>query len=144
LKYSRTWLPWVVLGAVLVMPSCGKKGPPFLPKKPFDASVRNLQGQQQAGSVFLKGQVVGEKGKDSVQGARVDYARYPLDEPPCEGCPIEYRGSHGFGPEVVTGTTFACEVPVERKGEIYYFRVHLLGPDGAVGPPSNAVRVVID
>jgi hypothetical protein len=128
---------------MLLMPSCGKKGPPFLPKKPFDAGVMNLQGQQRAGFVFLEGQVVGTGDKGSVQGARVDYARYPLGEPPCEGCPIEYRGYHRFGPEVVTGTGFGCELPLERQ-EIYYFKVHLLGPDDAVGPPSNTVRVVVE
>jgi hypothetical protein len=144
LKGCRTWIPCVVLGAMLLMPSCGKKGPPFLPKKPFDAGVMNLQAEWRVGSVFLEGHVVGAKEKDSVQGARVDYAQYPLDEPPCEGCPIEYRDHHRFGPEVVTGTGFGCEVPVDTKEEIYYFKVHLVGPDDAVGPPSNTVRVVVD
>jgi hypothetical protein len=142
LKGGRTWIACVAMAALFIMPCCGKKGPPFLAKKPFDAYVMNLEGQRRAGSVLLEGRVVGAKDKDLVQGARVDFARYPLDEPPCEGCPIEYRGSHRFGPEVVKGAGFGCEVPVDVKEDIYYFKVHLLGPDNTVGPPSNAVRVV--
>jgi hypothetical protein len=126
---------------MLLMPGCGKKGPPFLPKKVFDGRVMNLEGQWQANSVLLKGQLVGAEGRGSVQGARVDYARYPLDEPPCEGCPIEYRGSHRFGSEAVRGNRFNCEVPVDVKEDLYYFKVHLLGPDNTAGPPSNTVRM---
>jgi hypothetical protein len=126
------------------MPCCGKKGPPFLPEKTFDGRVMNLEGQWQAGSVFLEGQVVGTKDKGSVKGARVDYARYPLDEPPCEGCPIEYRGSLRFGPEVVRGNRLNCEVSVDAKDDRYYFKVHLLGPDNTVGPPSNTVRMKVE
>jgi len=142
LKAGSTWIACLLMGAMLLVPGCGKKGPPFLPKKAFNGRVMNLEGQWRAGSVFLEGRVVDTEDKGSVQGARVDYGRYPLDEPPCEGCPIEYRWSQRFGPEVMAGTSFNCEVPVDVKEDIYYFKVHLLGPDNAVGPSSNTVRVV--
>jgi hypothetical protein len=144
LKGDKTWIFCLVLGMVLVMPSCGKKGPPFLPKKSFDVRVRDLRGEGKEGSAFLKGQVVGGEEKDRVQGARVDYAQYPVDEPPCDGCPIEFRGSYDFGPEVITETGFDCEVPVDLRGQLYFFRVYLIGPDDGLGPVSNTVRVVVD
>lgn len=144
MKGCKTWTFCLLLGMVLLMPSCGKKGPPFLPKEPFEVRVRDLRGEGKESSVFLKGQVVGAKEGDSVQGARVDYAQYPKDEPPCEGCPIEYRDSYRFGPEVITETGFACEVPVDLRGQLYFFRVYLIGPDDAFGPPSNTVQMVAD
>ena len=144
MKTRETWIFCLVLGMALLMPSCGKKGPPFLPKEPFDVRVRDLRGEAKEGSVFLKGQVVGTKEGDSVQGARVDYAQYPVDEPPCDGCPIQYRGSYNFGPEVITETGFYCEAPVDLRGQLCFFRVYLIGPDDAVGPVSNTVRVVVD
>jgi hypothetical protein len=36
---------------------------------------------------------------------------------------------------------FSCRVPGKHRDRLYYFKVHLLGPDGSPGPPSNRTRV---
>ena len=89
----------------------------------------------------MKGQISAPK---EVEGARVYYAQYPLENPPCEGCPIEYQGHHSFGAEVVTEDGFRCRVPVKVQGQVYFFRVNLIGPSEAMGPSSDMVKVVVE
>ena len=124
----------------MVTVSCGKKGDPFLPQKEISARVTDLQGKREEGKFLLRGKVLGPK---EVEGARVYYAQYPLEKGPCEGCPIEYQGHHAFGPEVVTGEGFLCTVPIRVPGQIYFFRVNLIGPGGEMGPPSETVKLVV-
>ncbi|MGD2127610.1 MAG: hypothetical protein PVG99_16145, partial [Desulfobacteraceae bacterium] len=140
----RSWIPLIVLGMFLASPSCGKKGPPFLPQKAFDIGVEDLQGEWTEGYALLKGNVRGhEEPKRLVKGSRVYYAQYPLDKPPCEGCPIEYQGYRDLGPEVMTETGFSCKVPARMRGQVYFFKVHLVGKDGVLGPPSKTVQVTV-
>jgi hypothetical protein len=71
------------------------------------------------------------------------YAVYPLDQPPCEGCPIEYQGFHPFGREALKGDVFSLKVPEIRRGNIYFFEARIVGLDGSPGPPSNRVRIEV-
>ena len=121
--------------------ACGKKGDPFLPQKEVSAKVTDLRGEREKGNILLKGEIRGPKG---VQGARVYYAQFPLEDPPCEGCPIEYQGHQSFGAEVVTGEGFFCAFPVKDQRQVYFFRVNLIGPGGRMGPPSETVKVVVE
>ena len=143
-------LPVFLLAAFLValmalLPNCGKKGPPFLTKSKLSLRVDQLKGEWENGRVLLKGYVRGEnKVISSVTGCRVYHAWYPMDNPPCEGCPIEMAGFKEIKEKVVSGDRFNCEVPdVEKKG-IHFFEVRLMGRDGAVGPPSDKVKLRID
>lgn len=137
-----------VTGILSAMLACGKKGPPFLPQREFSLSVIDLRGEWVKGEIRLKGNISslqGSKGgRDQIKGARVYYAQYPLESPPCASCPIEYEGYHGFGAEVVVEEGFFCRVPIRVRGQVYFFRVNLMGPGGATGPPSDTIKVVVE
>lgn len=120
---------------------CGKKGDPFLPQKEVSAKVTDLRGEREKGNIVLRGQI---SAPNEVEGARVYYAQYPLENPPCEGCPIEYQGHQSFGKEVVTQEGFYCTVPIKVLGQVHLFRVNLMGPGGRMGPPSETVKVVVE
>lgn len=145
IKTSLTIL--LVLGLFLTLAACGKKGPPFLPQKTFGAKVVNLQAKYQNGALVLKGQVQGLNGIESpetqVSGCRVYYVQYPLENKPCSGCPIEFRDHRQFGPEIINKEGFVCQIPDIQIGQIYYFKVLLIGPDGYLGPVSERISIEI-
>jgi hypothetical protein len=144
LNGSRLLTFLVVLGVLLLVPSCGKKAPPFLPQKSFDATVSSLNAEGREGYILLKGSVSGAPGADAnLTGCRVYFAQYSPDDSPCEGCPIEYQGYHPFGPEVAKGGKFFCKIDGVTPGRVYFFRVNLVGPKDVLGPPSDDVRVEV-
>jgi predicted small lipoprotein YifL len=135
----------VLVLMLLILPSCGRKGNPFLPRESTNARVVNLKGAWQEGYIELTGGIRDSSDPEStVKGSRVQYAIYPVAEPPCDGCPIEFQGFHTFGPEVVREGQFFCKIPGAVKGNIYYFEVQLSGEKGGLGPPSNRVKVVVE
>lgn len=143
-------LPVFLLAAFLaalmaLLPDCGKKGPPFLTQSKLPLRVDQLKGEWENGRVLLKGYVRGEdKIISSVTGCRVYHAWYPMNNPPCEGCPIEMKGFKEIRGKVVSDDQFDCEVlDVEKRG-IHFFEVRLMGMDGAVGPPSDKVKLKIE
>jgi len=104
---------------VLLIPSCGRKTKPFLPQKTTNARVVDLKGAWQAGYIELKGRVSDSSGPgSSATGARVLYAVYSANDPPCDGCPIEFEGFHPFGTEVIGKGGFFCKIPGALKGNI--------------------------
>ena len=139
-------LACLVLVFMLLIPaSCGRKMNPSLPQKSTSARVVDLKGAWQGGYIELKGGVADPAETDStVSGARVHYAIYPVSDPPCDGCPIEFQGYHTYGSEVVREGRFFCKIPGAVKANIYYFEVQLAGEKGVLGPPSNRVKVVIE
>ena len=139
----------VVFGTVLLaLLGCGKKGPPFMPEEDMPLKVKSLTGEWKNGVVFLKGHVASHKGSDKktvdVLGCTVYGAHYDLKDPPCEGFPIEYRFIREIKADVISGDEFYCQVPDIMREGVHFFKVCLLGRKGTIGPPSNAVRVVID
>lgn len=126
-------------------PSCGKKAAPFLSQEKFLLSVANVKGKWEKDTYILEGgiqgPVVNKATLGSISGCRVYYATYPLDRPPCADCPIEYDGFYGFGPEVVVNDSFTCRFPGQMEGRTIIFNVYLLGPNGAIGPPSDRIQV---
>jgi len=142
LKISRFLAFLCALGILMAtLLGCGKKGDPFLPQKEVSAKVTDLRGEREKGNILLRGEISARK---EVEGARVYYARYSLENPPCEGCPIEYQGHQSFGAEVVTEEGFLCTVPIKVPGQVYFFRVNLIGPGGEMGPPSETVKVIVE
>ncbi|MFH1351472.1 MAG: hypothetical protein ABII26_11160 [Pseudomonadota bacterium] len=145
-------LPLLILCLSLLAGSvCGKKGPPHLPQNKVTASVVDLKAEWKEGSIFIKGKINGPEGlleprnaRDQIMGARVYYNQYPPENAPCDGCPIEYPGYHEFGSEVITDEGFACQVPGKNKGQIYFFKIHLIGQGGAIGPPSDKMKFVVE
>jgi hypothetical protein len=132
----------VALGVLFLVPSCGKKAPPFLAHKNFAAQVSSLKAEGREGYILLKGNVPDAQGSaGNLTGCRVYFAQYSPDDSPCDGCPIEYQGYHSFGPEVVKDGKFFCKLEEIAPGQVYFFRVSLVGPEEVLGPPSNDVRV---
>lgn len=132
----------------LAIVACGKKAPPFLPESTFFASVNNLTGEWDKGEILLKGSILPpqEPGEtaDLVKGARVYYAQYPLEEAPCAGCPVAFHGYDTLDQEVIAEGDFLCRMPANEHGNVYFFRVHLIDAEGAMGPPSNTVRIAVE
>ncbi|MGE5840719.1 MAG: hypothetical protein ACM335_00460 [Deltaproteobacteria bacterium] len=111
----------------------------------MSARVVELKGAWQGGYVELMGDILDSSGAESaVTGARVHYAVYPVDDPPCDGCPVEFEGFHTYGTEVVKEDRFFCRIPAALRGNIYYFEVQLMGDKRSLGPPSNRAKVAID
>ena len=130
----------VLLGLTLI--SCGKKGDPFLPPPQEEGlRVTGLIGEWNGDFVLLSGRV--REPMSESAGLRAYYAAYPLDQAPCEGCPIQYQGFQSFGLEVIKGNRFSCRVADIRPGNVYFFEARLLGPGGGLGPPSNRVQVEV-
>jgi hypothetical protein len=142
---KRVLVCFVLVWMVLILPSCGRKTNPFLPQEGTNAKVVDLLGAWHEGYIELKGNIrdVSET-ESTVTGAHVNYAIYPVDEPPCDGCPIEFKGFHTFGSEAVEKGRFSCRVPGAVRGNIYYFEVQLVGPKGGLGPASDMVKVVVE
>lgn len=133
----------LVLGCILVASGCGRKGAPFLPQKSFDVAVLDLRGESVDGSVELRGRISHPEMREMVTGCRVFYVDFPQGQSPCEGCPVEFKGYHGLGPEVVVDQGFFCRVPGKGRGTVSLFQVRLAGPGGVLGPPSGTVRVEV-
>ena len=133
----------LLLGFLTAGLSCGKKGPPFVPpKEAFDARVSDLQGEWSGGYALLRGKITATREERArLEGCRVAIGIYPASDPPCDGCPIEFRDQTEFGRESLGDGALFCRVSAGEKGQIYFFRVSLVGPKGILGPPSNAVRV---
>ncbi len=134
------WLALVLLCVTLgAGAGCGKKSAPNIPQEGFSAGIRNLSGTWQGAFIRLQAELEGSG--DGVQGARVYYGAYDPAEPPCEGCPVRYHGYHEFGVEALEKGGFSCSIPGKRRDALYYFKVHLIGPEGGLGPASDRVRV---
>ena len=138
----------VLLAALTVLGGCGRKAPPFFPKAKgeFSLHVEKLEATEQGGEVRFTGELVrtgGELGKlPALESCRVYHVRYPLESPPCEGCPISFNAWEESKAHISEDGHFSCASEVELPG-IHYFVLRLIGPDGALGPPSNRVKVPV-
>ena len=140
---------FVIFGVVLLVSSgCGKKGPPFIPQKAFSLKVDKLRSELKDSFVVLKGQIVSPPGKrndiSDVTGCRVYHSWYAPEDPPCEGCPIDYPGYQEIKGEMHSGEIFSCELSLKKRNGIHFFKVHLIGQKGVVGPPSNRAKLILE
>lgn len=137
---------WLLLASVFMVcwSGCGKKGPPFLPERELGAKVDQLTSQWIDGHLRLEGTIGGGDRGSDVTGSRVYHAWYPEEHPPCEGCPIEMTVFTDTVKTTVSGDRFTCDVPVTEKKGIWFLEVRLTGSRGAVGPPSERIRVKIE
>jgi len=144
LNVVRLVLGSLLMGSLLITPACGKKGPPFIPKKPVAAKVVDLKAERSGNDIVLEGNIggLGEPGKEKqFTGLRVYFAQYPLKDPPCADCPIEYKDHYDLGSEVIKGERFLYRLKDRPKDQIYFFRMNIIGPEGNLGPPSKQVQV---
>ena len=136
----------VTFGLVLVVGvSCGKKGPPFLPKRSIPFKVEALNSERRDGVIILKGKIVatGRQKKDisNIMGCKVYHAWYAPGDEPCKGCPIEYNIFGEIRGEVIIREGFFCRVPGIKKKGIHFFEVRLIGREGTIGPRSNRAKL---
>ena len=96
----RVLMPLIGFFIFFTTLACGKKTSPFLPMQDFSAKVVALKSEQREDGLFLTG-VIQEREDPGrigglVKGCRLLYGLYPVAEPPCAGCPIEYHGFYEF------------------------------------------------
>lgn len=133
-------------GLGLLLSGCGKKAPPFLPKGRMPLAVRDLKAAWDNGEAVLTGRIPTPSGEEGflqdVTAYRVYRGWYPLESPPCEGCPIDYMGYETFRAQGTQGPEFYVRFPVADKRGIFFFEVRLVGGRGAIGPVSNTAKLV--
>jgi predicted small lipoprotein YifL len=146
LKKKIIFVIMVTAVMLMMVQSCGKKGPPFIPKERVPHRVKELKGEWSGGDVILSGKV-GERDENDgkrqeITGCRVYYAWYSFENAPCDGCPISFKELKTIEAEVVKGKRFRCEVTDIRKRGVHFFRVGLIGSNGEVGPLSNTAKLL--
>ena len=146
MKIGRLLILLCFSGILFSAANCGKKAPPALPIRQVLPGISDVRGEWKKGAIILKGNIGPFKGseqsREQINGVRVYYGSYPIEDPPCEGCPVEYQGCLEFGPEVIKEGAFTCKAPAEERGRIYFFEINLIGP-GAVGKTSERLRIVV-
>ncbi len=145
MNVSRRMAAVILTGVLFWANACGKKAPPFLPQEQVEAHVVDLDAEQTERGILLRGRIQGLKDPNGIReldGARVLYARYPIEDPPCEDCPIEYRAYQDLGAEALRADHFQGELPVQPDPQIYFLKVLLIGKGGALGPASDRVKIV--
>jgi hypothetical protein len=133
--------PLLFLTLCLALASCGKKGDPFLADGGAEGRITLLGGEWKGEHVDLTGRIHGVMKEG--ESIRAYYAAYPFDQPPCEGCPVEYQGFESFGREVVRNNDFSCTMTRIQPGSLYFFEARIIGRGGSPGPPSNTVQVEV-
>ena len=129
------------------MPSCGKKAPPRPPEEKTPARIEGLQGEWKNGILRLVGKIVlhGERTSESAENrtCRIYHVSYPLESPPCAGCPVEFAGYE----KILWGTRgerIICDLPIEKKPGFHFFQVRLIDPEGEIGPPSQRIELTVE
>jgi predicted small lipoprotein YifL len=128
--------------------ACGKKAPPFLPKRETPFKVEQLKAECVDGVFHLTGAIVDSEGRakevSNITGCRVYHACYALDNPPCEGCPIDYGEFKEIKGDIITQGQLSCRVPLEKEKGIHFFKVCLIGQEGEIGPMSDSTKLIIE
>ncbi len=94
-------------------------------------------------SLSLKGIVQGDdESLSRLTGCRVYYVWYPLDAPPCEGCPIQMKNYRDVTDFVVEDNRFKCVLPAFDEKGICFVMVRLMDKEGRLGPESNRIKLI--
>ena len=96
------------------------------------------------GMIRLEGSIEGNDRGPGITGCTVYHAWYPLDQLPCEGCPVEMRSFSSDVRTTIAKDRFACDIPVTESEGIWFLEVRLTGSDGAVGPPSARITLQVE
>ncbi len=138
-------LIWVIFFVLL---ACGKKGPPFIPEREITLLVEQLNAEWKEGAFYLTGTVVdvqdNAENATDITGCRVYHAWYPLHNPPCEGCPIDYGTFNEIRGEFITREGFSCKIKGTEKRGLHFFKVCLIDRKGESGPYSDEAKLIIE
>lgn len=139
---------FLLCGFLLTLSACGKKGPPSILEESFSLTVKGLGGEWDRGEVVLTGDIISTSGKtphlEKVAGCRVYYALYPLNRPPCEGCPLDFTGTREISDDVTENSRiFHVTLPIRKTKGHHFFQVRLLNRTGTSGPMSDMVKLIV-
>ncbi len=136
--------------AMLGLSACGKKGAPELPGKELPFRIEELSATLESGWVVLEGRLVKPSGKKAeisetdITGWRVYHAHYPIENGPCEGCPLDFSRVYEIDGKVGEDGRFSTRVTLDRPVDgIHFFQVRLMGRGWAGGSLSNRAKLVI-
>jgi hypothetical protein len=119
----------------LALGACGRKAPPVPPRRPPLPQPTALEGTRDGDTVRLTWQQ-GRHGQGVVRYA-VMRARWPVEEPPCDGCPLIFEevGSVTVEPAM---EEIEFEEPVAAD-MVYSYKVVPVGSSGERGTASNRI-----
>jgi hypothetical protein len=134
-----------VMGILLFLSGCGKKGLPVAPRQVALPAVNDLASVLEGDMVILTWTVpeIKEKKGPSITGFAVNRAMSPIQESECKNCPVKYKavaeitaGLKGKpGKMEYTGKL--------EKGFKYYFKVTAFSEDAAAeSRDSNIVEFI--
>lgn len=145
MRTSRGVSLWalVVLGAVVVAPACGKRGPPLPPLRPVPDAVTNLSIVRRAGTVTVRF-LPPTRNQDGSEPLAFDHAEvYALTQaadvaPPAEAL---VRVDRNRIATIRPGTAMSFVDTVPASGETRYYEVvpYATRTRGGVGSPIVAV-----
>jgi hypothetical protein len=79
-----------------------------------------------------------------ITGCRVYYVWYSLDQPPCEGCPIEMASFRDITDQIIKNDQFECRLPAFQQKGICFVMVRIMEKEGLLGPESNRIKLISD
>jgi hypothetical protein len=131
---------------LIFLAGCGRKSDPFLSvQKNVTIGVDQLRGAWMEQSLVLKGLVRGDKTSRSlITGCRVYYVWYSLDQPPCEGCPIDMASFRDITDQIIKNDQLECRLPAFKQKGICFVMVRIMEKGGLLGPESNRIKLISD
>ncbi len=149
MRLQYIFLCVLLLGIFSLPAGCGKKAPPSLTKTKDKVSlqVEGLKALKVGDQIQLTGRVTVSEGHrlspTDVSTCRVFHVRYPVDSPPCEGCPIPFTVYKELRPDLAGNEGFVCDTGQKKNAGIHYFMVQLVDMEGRAGPPSNTAKLLV-
>ena len=132
----------ILCGVLLLMVSCGKKGPPVPPKSKIPPSVQNINYNVQGTTLRLYWPVVAD-GSDrrNVVSFRVYRSVRLATAARCPGCPMPFE---------LAGEVLASNASEEgvmefvdqlSPGNHYYYKIVPVSKDGVAGDASQVIKI---
>jgi hypothetical protein len=138
----------ILCAVFLCTATCGKKTDLSLPKEQLPFQVERLNAFWEDGGVVLNGAIIrfGKQvfGTDEIKGIRLYQARFTLENPPCDGCPIDYPEYRLIWWKPSEPDVFRYATSIEKRKGIYFFRVRFIGRNGQLGPFSNQAKLIAE
>ena len=137
----------VILAAVVLMPGCGKKGPPEPPTGSRPPRVRDLGYGVSQNTLTLSWSIPrpDEKAQLPIAGFRIYRAQQSVSERECVNCPILFK-EIGEVPVRGTGSGQTEPPPITftdtiKSGYRYYYKVHGYSDDKVLSRSSNVIEI---